>query len=178
MPKGEYRKRLLAGKRLGDCAMCGTTLPVQLLDVDHVIPQAEGGSHNIENLWPLCLNHHRLKSMWEASRDKQHCWSCNNNNDCDSNQPICQSCKQVPDWHLNVKQNVAKQVQHYYLQVTERPCSRLSITTHQVQTLCKERQSSLYSFFQSSNQSSTTIIHSTSTNVPSILYSTSTNASS
>jgi len=52
-------RRLLA--RIFDfcCAWCGVQ---ELLDIDHIVPVAQGGRSTIENLQPLCPTCHRWKS--------------------------------------------------------------------------------------------------------------------
>lgn len=51
----------LYGKQNGFCAGCTTYFEIQHLEVDHIIPQNEGGWHNIENLQLLCSHCNRLK---------------------------------------------------------------------------------------------------------------------
>lgn len=47
------------------CAVCGSVDQVQ---VDHIIPWAEGGTDAFENLQPLCTECHLIKSRTEAVR--------------------------------------------------------------------------------------------------------------
>jgi 5-methylcytosine-specific restriction enzyme A len=46
------------------CAKCGSTKDVQ---VDHVIPVSQGGTHTQANLQVLCIEHHRAKTAIEGS---------------------------------------------------------------------------------------------------------------
>jgi 5-methylcytosine-specific restriction protein A len=60
------RKRIL--ERDGHaCCICGSAGP---LEIDHVIPESEGGSHDGANLWVLCVRHHREKTQQEAQRGR------------------------------------------------------------------------------------------------------------
>lgn len=68
----EWRKaRALALKRsggrceqaLGNGRRCGTSARVQ---VDHVIPVSQGGTHHLDNLQVLCMPHHLAKTAQEG----------------------------------------------------------------------------------------------------------------
>lgn len=53
------------------CAMCGKGFPDEKIQVDHITPEADGGSHDPANLQPLCAppegaGCHRIKSRGEA----------------------------------------------------------------------------------------------------------------
>ncbi|MEV7962026.1 HNH endonuclease [Oerskovia paurometabola] len=66
---GGVRARVLAPQR---CAMCGRT-PVDhhvVLVVDHKVPQAWGGTNELENLQPLCEECNGGKQAWFASYDQ------------------------------------------------------------------------------------------------------------
>lgn len=56
---------------LVQCAMCGKEFDDSWIQVDHITPEADGGSHDPANLQPLCTppegaGCHRLKSRGEA----------------------------------------------------------------------------------------------------------------
>jgi len=46
------------------CAHCGKTLTVETMQVDHILPRAQGGSDEILNLQPLCDNCNQGKSAF------------------------------------------------------------------------------------------------------------------
>ena len=54
-------KHVLFGQQEGLCNGCGGDFPFQLYEVDHVVPQARGGTDHIENLQLLCSNCNRIK---------------------------------------------------------------------------------------------------------------------
>jgi 5-methylcytosine-specific restriction endonuclease McrA len=47
------------------CAMCGRTVPASMVEVDHIRPLASGGTNTLDNLQPLCVPCHRLKTRQE-----------------------------------------------------------------------------------------------------------------
>ena len=47
------------------CAICGST---QALELDHVVPLAEGGADAVDNAQYLCRPHHSLKTDAERRR--------------------------------------------------------------------------------------------------------------
>ena len=51
--------------RYKECRKCGST---QDLEVDHIIPDFEGGSGAVENLQVLCHTCHMKKTQSEAAR--------------------------------------------------------------------------------------------------------------
>lgn len=56
--------------------MCGNRFPDESIQVDHIVPEANGGSHDPLNLQPLCAPKagagcHRIKSRWEAKERAQ-----------------------------------------------------------------------------------------------------------
>ena len=58
-----YRKNkhVLFGQQEGRCNGCRVEFPFRIFDVDHIIPQARGGTNHIENLQLLCSHCNRLK---------------------------------------------------------------------------------------------------------------------
>jgi len=60
-PRNEF-ERFLNHHRLNayyqGCCICGWKRSV--IDYCHIIPHAKGGDYSINNLVPLCPNHHRL----------------------------------------------------------------------------------------------------------------------
>lgn len=70
----EYRgvsravRRAVLADAAGRCAACGRK--AERLEVDHVIPVSEGGSHAAANLQALCVDCHRLKSAAEGTRGR------------------------------------------------------------------------------------------------------------
>jgi 5-methylcytosine-specific restriction endonuclease McrA len=56
------RDRIAAGL----CERCGFQAAHRgQLDVDHIMRRIDGGTHDPDNLWVLCANCHRLKSIYE-----------------------------------------------------------------------------------------------------------------
>lgn len=51
------------------CVLCGST---DRLEVDHVIPQAEGGTHDLANLRTLCTGCHRQRGP--RGHGTRHCY--------------------------------------------------------------------------------------------------------
>ena len=58
-----YRKNahVLFGQQEGKCAGCTMDFPFKIFEVDHVIPQARGGTDHIDNLQLLCPSCNRIK---------------------------------------------------------------------------------------------------------------------
>ena len=58
-----YRKNkhVLFGRQEGKCNGCGMDYPFRILEVDHVIPKARGGTDHIDNLQLLCSLCNRIK---------------------------------------------------------------------------------------------------------------------
>ena len=54
-------KHLLFGQQEGVCAGCKIDFPFKIFEVDHIIPQARGGTDHIDNLQLLCPHCNRLK---------------------------------------------------------------------------------------------------------------------
>ena len=54
-------KHVLYGQQEGRCNGCKLELPFRLFEVDHIVPQSQGGGHEIENLQLLCGSCNRIK---------------------------------------------------------------------------------------------------------------------
>ncbi|MFC4172675.1 HNH endonuclease signature motif containing protein [Microvirga sp. GCM10011540] len=72
MNRKQFSKRDLT-KRLaefgGKCRMCGCTIDAATgLEWDHRIPLAIGGEDTLDNLEPLCIRDHRLKTKGDVAR--------------------------------------------------------------------------------------------------------------
>ena len=61
-----YRKNkhVLFGQQEGRCAGCRMDFPFKIFEVDHVIPQARGGTDHLDNLQLLCPHCNRIKGDW------------------------------------------------------------------------------------------------------------------
>lgn len=57
----KQNKQVLYGRQNGQCAECITKRAIQHLEIDHIIPQADGGWHDTGNLQLLCGNCNRIK---------------------------------------------------------------------------------------------------------------------
>jgi 5-methylcytosine-specific restriction endonuclease McrA len=68
--RGLERERV-AFKTLYTCTKCGMTLAPGMWDVDHVVPVAEGGGNDLDNLQALCTTCHRRKSNAEQEARTQ-----------------------------------------------------------------------------------------------------------
>lgn len=65
----------------GRCWYCGNTLDLQTWTIDHVVPLAEGGSYEIDNLAPACRRCNRIKSANDIEYfrlDLYHRFICEN----------------------------------------------------------------------------------------------------
>ena len=54
-------KEILYGKQKGNCKGCRTHFEIQHFEIDHIIPQKHGGSHEVDNLQLLCGNCNSIK---------------------------------------------------------------------------------------------------------------------
>ena len=54
LPNYRTHKHTLYGKQEGNCTGCRTHFPFRNLTIDHVIPQAKGGTDHPDNLQLLC----------------------------------------------------------------------------------------------------------------------------
>ena len=66
-PKPTSHKHLLYGEQEGRCAMCSTLTEIRLMDVDHIVPQADGGGDELANLQLLCRPCNLTKGTSEDS---------------------------------------------------------------------------------------------------------------
>lgn len=69
MKKNCFRRRVYE-KTNGHCAYCGCELEYSNMQVDHVIPRANGGTNDFNNLLPACrsCNHRKGTSTVESFR--------------------------------------------------------------------------------------------------------------
>jgi hypothetical protein len=73
-------RKVLGQSRAAKCSICEVVGHRNLFDVDHKIPRCIQGPDEPWNLWPLCLNHHRLKSLMERHwipKHEKRCFCCN-----------------------------------------------------------------------------------------------------
>ncbi len=61
LPPYRSHKATLYGLQSGNCAGCGHHFEARHFDVDHIVPQAKGGTDHIENLQLLCSACNRVK---------------------------------------------------------------------------------------------------------------------
>ena len=54
LPPYTAHKDLLYGQQEGFCGGCGEHFRKRNLTVDHIVPQAHGGTDHLENMWLLC----------------------------------------------------------------------------------------------------------------------------
>lgn len=54
------RKRIVFNKTNGRCFYCGTVIP-EMWEIEHKIPLSRGGSDDIDNLVPACVECNRRK---------------------------------------------------------------------------------------------------------------------
>ena len=64
-------KEYLFGKQRGICLTCGGEYAYKNLEVDHVVPRAEGGSDTLDNLQLLCVRCNRRKGSMSMKDFKQ-----------------------------------------------------------------------------------------------------------
>lgn len=55
----------------GHCAYCGKAISIKDMQVDHILPQRNGGTDDIDNLNPSCrlCNHYKRAYSIESFRD-------------------------------------------------------------------------------------------------------------
>ena len=55
----------------GHCAYCGKAIAIKDMQVDHILPQRNGGTDDIDNLNPSCLlcNHYKRAAAIETFRN-------------------------------------------------------------------------------------------------------------
>ncbi len=61
----EYIKVEILKRQNNRCAMCGSLLSEDILEYDHKIPVALGGTSSIDNIQALCANCHKLKTKYD-----------------------------------------------------------------------------------------------------------------
>ena len=66
-PKPTSHKHLLYGQQEARCAMCSTFTQFNVMEVDHIVPRAEGGGDELENLQLLCRPCNATKGTSEDS---------------------------------------------------------------------------------------------------------------
>ena len=59
--KPQHAKKALYGRQMGYCGGCRRHFEIQNLEVDHVVPKAEGGTDHVENYQLLCGRCNRVK---------------------------------------------------------------------------------------------------------------------
>ena len=65
-------KRLLL-KQENKCALSGIELTVENIELDHIIPLADGGSHSMENVQLVCREINRMKGVLSDARFVELC---------------------------------------------------------------------------------------------------------
>ncbi len=73
LPNYRTHKHRLYGEQEGICAGCDTHFPFKIMEVDHILPRAKGGTDHIENLQLLCSHCNRSKggktmAQWRAAQ--------------------------------------------------------------------------------------------------------------
>lgn len=61
----ESKKRVVAASYNWKCAECGELLE-STFHTDHIVALHNGGTNDLENLQPLCVKHHAVKTQLEA----------------------------------------------------------------------------------------------------------------
>jgi len=61
----EYLSKLRLDKFYEVCCMCGWDKAS--IDLAHLVPHSEGGGYTLDNILPLCPNHHRQLDRWLIS---------------------------------------------------------------------------------------------------------------
>jgi 5-methylcytosine-specific restriction endonuclease McrA len=61
LPRKSRHWRTLAKKAYGDsCVICGFS---HVVEVHHILPRSKGGPDDLDNLVPLCPNHHAMAHL-------------------------------------------------------------------------------------------------------------------
>ena len=65
-------RKAVYNKYHGRCAYCGREIEYKDMQVDHVIPQRNGGTDDIDNLMPSCraCNHYKRAESLESFRKR------------------------------------------------------------------------------------------------------------
>ena len=76
LPHYREHRHYLYGKQEGFCAGCGHHFMIQVMEVDHMLPQSRGGQGNLENLQLLCSGCNRSKGTrtmaeWNAAKQRE-----------------------------------------------------------------------------------------------------------
>lgn len=80
--KSMYKRRAVFAKSGGHCWYCGVDLRVRpvdkgtspVMDIDHVVPRAEGGSNRMFNLVPSCPHCNSLKGKRSVDALRRRLW--------------------------------------------------------------------------------------------------------
>ena len=67
LPHYKTHKKPLYGEQEGRCAACGEHFPIELFDIDHIVPKAKGGTDHPDNLQLLDVGCHRRKGTGSMS---------------------------------------------------------------------------------------------------------------
>ena len=67
LPSYKTHKHTLYGQQEGRCKGCGHHFPFQNFTVDHIVPQAKGGTHHLENLQLLCNHCNSVKGTMDQA---------------------------------------------------------------------------------------------------------------
>ncbi len=72
LPNYRTHRHRLFGEQEGKCIGCETQFPFQVMEVDHILPKAKGGTDHAENLQLLCSGCNRRKGQrtmaeWRAA---------------------------------------------------------------------------------------------------------------
>jgi len=60
----------------GRCAACREEVPLEKMDIDHIIPVLQGGPDEVRNLRCLCKICHKLRHGWGGSTETCRYLSC------------------------------------------------------------------------------------------------------
>lgn len=123
MPKNGVRARFLGHSPRAVCGICECSGPAALYDVDHIVPRCHGGPDLPWNLWALCLQHHRLKSLWERKFEgmgsEPMCWACGRitSKFWRTDAFWCPQCASASDRLCALRERTKKSVLHYQEQL-------------------------------------------------------------